>query len=188
MEQRPIRPRAAEWSIERRDLLRRLAKSTVFLLAVPLMTRHVLPPTAQAAKDHSKGEDMNQGNSFFDDPYRLPRHVLPTRYDLRLEPDLAGATFQGRATIALSVRQATSSIVCNALELTVEEAIVEDSGGRRQPASVAFDEPLQRCRLTVSEPLAPGEWRLHVLFRGTLNDKLRGFYRSTYKDQLGTTL
>ena len=35
--------------------------------------------------------------------------------------------------------------------------------------------------------MAAGEWRLHMMFRGTLNDTLRGFYRSTYKDQTGAT-
>ena len=29
------------------------------------------------------------------DPYRLPRWVLPTRYDIELEPDLEAATFTG---------------------------------------------------------------------------------------------
>jgi puromycin-sensitive aminopeptidase len=174
-------------AFQRREFLRRLAKSAGLLLSVPLLTRYVFPTMAQAATDHSKGKVMNQDNAVSDDPYRLPRHVFPTRYELRLEPDLAGATFKGRATITLSVRQATSSIVCNALELTVDEAVVEDGQGRRQEASVAIDEALQRCRLTVSAPLTPGEWRLHFLFRGVLNDKLRGFYRSTYKDRHGST-
>src|SRR6185312_3754268 len=57
----------------------------------------------------------------------------------------------------------------------------------RQPASIDLDEPLQRCRLAAAHPLAPGQWRLHIEFRGTLNDKLRGFYRSTYKDRNGST-
>ena len=30
------------------------------------------------------------------DPYRLPRHTTPTRYELTLEPDLTGGTFRGR--------------------------------------------------------------------------------------------
>ena len=72
-----------------------------------------------------------------------------------LEPDLVSATFQGRASIALTVLKETRVIVCNALELAIDEAVVED-GGRRQTASVTLDESLQRCRMTVPEPLAPG--------------------------------
>jgi puromycin-sensitive aminopeptidase len=127
---------------------------------------------------------MNEVPHGLDDPYRLPQHVRPTRYHLILEPDLVSATFQGRATIALTVLKETRVIVCNALELAIGEAVVE-AGGRRQTASVTLDESLQRCRMTVPEPLAPGAWQLHIGFRGILNDKLRGFYRSTYTDQHG---
>ena len=61
---------------------------------------------------------MNQDqfqSRVLDDPYRLPRDIVPTRYDLRLEPDLTNATFQGLATITLTVVQSTTVIVLNAL-------------------------------------------------------------------------
>ncbi|HEU5304651.1 MAG TPA: M1 family aminopeptidase, partial [Gemmatimonadales bacterium] len=44
-----------------------------------------------------------------------------------------------------------------------------------------------RCRLSFDGALTPGTWQLRLDFRGILNDKLRGFYRSTYKDQAGAT-
>ena len=48
------------------------------------------------------------------DPYRLPRHTLPSRYDVELEPDLAAATFRGRATIEMATSEATDVLVLNA--------------------------------------------------------------------------
>ena len=147
--------------------------------------RRVPPATVDSALPAAKGKDMNEVPHGLDDPYRLPQHVRPTRYHLILEPDLVSATFQGRATIALTVLKETRVIVCNALELAIGEAVVE-AGGQRQTASVTLDESLQRCRMTVPEPLAPGTWQLHIGFRGMLNDKLRGFYRSTYTDQRGS--
>ena len=50
------------------------------------------------------------------DPYRLPRTVVPSRYDLRLEPDLAAATFAGRVEIAVDVHEPVEEIVLNAAE------------------------------------------------------------------------
>ena len=38
-----------------------------------------------------------------DDPYRLPRHVIPTRYEIRLEPDLDKALFHGQETVTVTV-------------------------------------------------------------------------------------
>ena len=121
------------------------------------------------------------------DPHRLPRHVVPSRYDVRLAPDLDALTFQGEETIALTVLEPTSEIVLNAAELAIREAVLTDARGRTLAAAVELDEAAERCRLALAEPLAPGPWRLRLAFGGTLNDKLRGFYRSTYKDAQGRT-
>lgn len=121
------------------------------------------------------------------DPYRLPRHVIPHRYDLRLEPDLESATFAGQETVALTVTQPTSTILLNAVDLEIVSAFIEGPAARRLTAAIEPDTAGQRCRFTFPESLSPGEWRLQLAFRGTLNDQLRGFYRSTYKDETGQT-
>jgi puromycin-sensitive aminopeptidase len=121
------------------------------------------------------------------DPYRLPRTVVPERYDLRLEPDLTTLTFRGDETIAIAVAEPVREIELNAIELAVDEAVVVDAAGREQRGRVTLDEATERCRLAFAEPLAPGAGRLRLVFRGTLNDKLRGFYRSVYKDPSGVS-
>jgi len=120
------------------------------------------------------------------DPYRLPRHVIPTRYDLRLEPDLAAAVFTGQVTIALTVKQTTQTILLNAVDLTIESVTIEGRQGQTLTASVELEPQTQRAVLTFGEPIQPGECRLYLSFHGKLNDQLRGFYRSTYKDETGT--
>ena len=49
---------------------------------------------------------------------RLPRGVLPLRYDLALAPDLDRHTFQGQVRIQLRVDQPTHDIVMHSFELT----------------------------------------------------------------------
>ncbi|MDF0675863.1 MAG: M1 family metallopeptidase [Nitrospira sp.] len=120
------------------------------------------------------------------DRYRLPRHVIPTRYDLRLEPDLTAATFTGQVTIAITVKQATQTILLNAVDLVLQSALVEGANRRQVEALIELDEKSQRVGLSFHEPIQPGEWRLLLSFHGQLNDQLRGFYRSTYKDASGT--
>jgi len=122
------------------------------------------------------------------DPYRLPAGVRPRRYELRLEPDLAAATFAGTAAIALSIDVATSIIVCNALDLEVDAAWVENADGQRVDThSISLDAETERLTLEFAESLPVGAVTLHTRFRGELNDKLRGFYRSTFTDTNGAT-
>ena len=43
-------------------------------------------------------------------PHRLPRTVLPRRYDLRLAPDLEAATFAGTVAIEVEVQAPTREV------------------------------------------------------------------------------
>ncbi|HSE92344.1 MAG TPA: M1 family metallopeptidase [Methylomirabilota bacterium] len=121
------------------------------------------------------------------DSYRLPRHVVPTRYEIRLEPDLVTATFTGVERITVRVAEPTREVVLNAAELAVTEASVADGRGRALAGRATLEPELERCRLVFDGDVTPGEWTLTVVFSGALNDKLRGFYRSTFKDQSGAT-
>lgn len=117
-------------------------------------------------------------------PYRLPRTVLPQRYDLTLTPDLDAATFAGSVDIVVEVGEPTTTVVMNAIELEVDEAWVT-AGGTRHEVSVSLDEDTERCTLTLTEALPAGAATVSLRFRGLLNDKLRGFYRSTFTDDDG---
>src|SRR3712207_3554913 len=122
------------------------------------------------------------------DPYRLPRHILPTRYDIRLEPDLTAETFEGDETISLRVLHPASEIVLNAAELEIskEEVEIEDESGASQRAEqVELEEETQRYRLAFRDTIMPGTWLLRLRFKGRLNTTLEGFYLSTYKDTSG---
>jgi len=115
------------------------------------------------------------------DPYRLPRGAVPTHYDVELAPDLAAATFDGRVEVAVEVVEPVEELVLNAIELDIGEVRVDGS-------DVQWHLEPDTERLVVSPVggLQPGTVSLVVSFTGTLNDKLRGFYRSTFKDDAGT--
>jgi len=114
------------------------------------------------------------------DPYRLPDLVRPTRYDVRLTPSLTEATFSGSVTIRLDVDAPTDVLVLNAAELDIHRCVVD---GR--DASWQLDESTERLLVTPAVPIERDTVTLAIDFSGVLNDKLRGFYRSTYTDADG---
>jgi puromycin-sensitive aminopeptidase len=118
--------------------------------------------------------------------YRLPRTVIPSRYELRMEPDLSSASFAGNLVVDVEVVEPTTEVVLNALDLVIASAEMVDTAGEVHPAtSIEYDSDKQRVALGFSGTLAPGNWQLRTTFAGILNDKLCGFYRSTYKDEDG---
>ena len=121
------------------------------------------------------------------DPHRLPRTVVPSRYDLVLEPDLDAGTFRGTVAASVDVVDPVAELVLNAIELVIDEAWVVDANGTRSDASVSYDEATERATLSFDAALVTGTATVHASFRGILNDKLHGFYRSTFTDATGTT-
>ena len=121
------------------------------------------------------------------DRYRLPRTVVPSRYDLVLEPDLDAATFSGSVAVAVEVHEQVDELIVNALDLAVDDATLRGDGGLEvHAAEIVLDAEVQRATLRLAEPVEPGAYMLEMSFRGELNDQLHGFYRSTYTDDEGT--
>ena len=118
--------------------------------------------------------------------YRLPRAVVPSRYDLTLETDLDAARFEGVARIAVTVHEPVTEIVLNARDLEVLAAtFVDGSGAGVEVAKLLIDEGADRLHVVLAEPVSPGNGMLTLTYRGELNDKLVGFYRSTFVDAEG---
>ncbi|MBJ83457.1 MAG: peptidase [Acidimicrobiaceae bacterium] len=117
-------------------------------------------------------------------PHRLPRQVLPKHYIISLEPDLEGSSFEGTVSIDLDVVSETDTVIVNAAELEIESVYLEQNE-TIQANSIVLNEELERAEFAFPVVLQPGPARLTCSFKGTLNDKLRGFYRSTWKDESG---
>lgn len=109
----------------------------------------------------------------------LPTNVKPHHYDLVLEPLFDSFTFKGEETIHLDVKDTTTSIELNSLEIDIHEAAVNGTAVK----DIKFDTDNQTATFTLAEELAAGtKARLHIKFTGELNDKMAGFYRSSYQD------
>jgi puromycin-sensitive aminopeptidase len=119
--------------------------------------------------------------------FRLPRAVEPETYRIEIEPDLGAASFSGTVSIDAVIHEPVSEIVLNAVELAVSDVEVRLSDDTAIACTVAFDDDLEWVTFRAPSELPTGRCTLSCRFTGTLNDKLRGFYRSTYTAPNGET-
>ena len=59
-------------------------------------------------------------------PGKLPKHVVPEEYAIRIAPDAKKLTFTGSETIKLDVRKPTRELVLNAAEIDIAKASLDD--------------------------------------------------------------
>ncbi len=121
---------------------------------------------------------LQLGISAFGHAQRLPTNVMPVHYSLALTPDLKAATFTGRETIDVVIKQPTSAITLNAIELNLQSADVQ--WGDRHPltGSVSYDTGKQQAMFTFPAAIPAGPATIRIRFTGILNNELRGFYLS----------
>ncbi|MHB8295304.1 MAG: M1 family metallopeptidase, partial [Acidimicrobiales bacterium] len=131
---------------------------------------------------------MNPGTPVNDDNrFRLPREVLPERYELTIRPDLDRERFEGRVRIAAVASQAVEEIVLNAADLVISEVHVFQPGAGHHPGhppvQVAYRPELEQVELRLPEPVGPGRLVIDAAFEAPLGRSLRGFYLTPLPDQ-----
>ncbi|CAK7223929.1 Aminopeptidase 2 mitochondrial [Sporothrix bragantina] len=117
----------------------------------------------------------------------LPADVIPRHYDLTLEPDFSKFTFEGTVVIDLDVVNDTSSVSLHTLELDVHSVKVSTDGAVLSSSpNVSYTADSQTTKLDFDGTLAKGsKAQLELTFTGSLNDKMAGFYRSSFRNEKG---
>ena len=118
----------------------------------------------------------------------LPDDVHPHEYDLTLTPNFDDFTFTGREVVRIDVLEPTMALVLNAAELTIlSSKLTLEDGSVRMPRSTDLDEDAETVSFDFGGVIPQGRAQLEIEFTGELNDRLRGFYRSQYTAQDGST-
>ena len=122
------------------------------------------------------------------DSFRLPKHVVPTDYVIKLFPNPTGKSgrFRGEETIAVTVKEATNVIALNVCEINIQKVRIT-RGGKSIVGKVSVNKENEVAVITFPKTIAAGDWKLHLSFTGSHNQGLRGFYKSTWEDAAGKT-
>src|SRR3990172_275627 len=112
---------------------------------------------------------------------RLPMHVKPERYKIMLKPDLNEFTFTGEETIYLKLEKPTKQITLHAVDLEIESVEFIHKNKQIVAGKISYQPEDETITFTFPKPLQKGKSQLKLIFKGILNDKMRGFYRSRYE-------
>lgn len=109
----------------------------------------------------------------------LPTNVSPLHYELTLEPNFDSFKFDGSVDITVQINERTNFIELNSIEIEIHSAFVNDV----KVSKITYNEEEQTARFELDDHLIEGaEAILRLTFTGILNDKMAGFYRSTYQE------
>ncbi|MDE2399862.1 MAG: M1 family metallopeptidase [Patescibacteria group bacterium] len=117
---------------------------------------------------------------------RLSKNIVPIEYKIRLKPDLENFTFDGIETITLSILEKTKTLTLHSKEIDIETADVllgkNPHTGEIEKlfAKISYDTERETATFSFQKFIPRGKIKLILVFRGILNDKMRGFYRSKY--------
>src|SRR3989338_7659345 len=114
---------------------------------------------------------------------RLTTNVIPTRYEIHLKPDLEAFVFEGEETIHLSLKKPTKTLTLHSVELEIVCAEIASHTHSLLAQKITYDEKAETATLTFEKILSKGEHKLAIMFRGILNDRMHGFYRSSFEHE-----
>lgn len=110
---------------------------------------------------------------------RLPTHISPIKYDLKLKPDLEAFTFEGREVIEIKISKPLKEITLHSKDIKIETAEIIYRGVN-EFAKINYNEKNETVTFIFKKNIPKGKVKLIVNFGGIINDSLRGFYKSTY--------
>ena len=108
---------------------------------------------------------------------RLDKNVIPKSYKIELKPDLENFTFSGIETITLQITKKTKSITLHCKDIKVETANIIGVF-----AKIFYNVKAETVTLSFPKLIPKSTSKLILVFKGILNDKMRGFYRSKYTE------
>lgn len=114
---------------------------------------------------------------------KLPKNAIPNRYEIDLDIDLENFKYAGKETIYIEVVDDSTEIQLNSLGIDIVNAFVENDEGIHIDASVNYINEEEKIALSFEEIVKAGDWKLYINFNATIVDDLRGFYRSSFKNE-----
>ncbi|XP_014271442.2 glutamyl aminopeptidase [Halyomorpha halys] len=154
-----------------------------------LLERSPTPVQAyqQPNMDNSSSPTLANYDELWEKNAILPKDVIPSHYNLFLNPDLQNGTFSGEVDISINVSKQRHYLLLHIHELEIIKTSVYNEAGSEIKIYNSFSYPEnQYWVILLKESIVPGKYSIKIQFSGSLTGKIVGFYRSTYTAQDGS--
>ncbi len=111
----------------------------------------------------------------------LPSHIVPSHYDIFLQPDLDNFVFEGEETIEVRIDSEDKKITLHSAEIEIFSASVTFGKKTIDAKKISYNKKAETVTLSFGNNIPKGKAKINIKFAGILNDKMRGFYRSRYE-------
>ncbi len=108
----------------------------------------------------------------------LTSSISPINYKLVFKPDFKKFAYSGDEEIEVNILRSTDKIIINSRELTIKKAVVE-SGKKVYDTKLKYNKLDETVELKLPKKIK-GSAIIKINFSGLNNDKMYGFYRSSY--------
>jgi aminopeptidase N len=116
--------------------------------------------------------------NFDQTPGKLPKDIVPERYDIGIAPSIESASFTGAVTISLNVRKPVKQLVLNSLGLKILKATLVANG--EIPLTPQLDEKEQLLTFPLPKELPSGSAKLTIIYTGKLSETPEGLFITRY--------
>ncbi|XP_029428704.1 leucyl-cystinyl aminopeptidase [Rhinatrema bivittatum] len=114
---------------------------------------------------------------------RLPRNIMPVRYDLVLHPNLTTKSFTGSVQIMLNVTQESKNIILHSSGLNITSVTLTSAA--KIEVDVLEYPTFAQIAVVPVKPLSQAQmYNLSIEYSAYLSDTYYGFYKIAYKDEL----
>src|ERR1700751_1095028 len=112
-------------------------------------------------------------------PILLPQDVEPVHYNLEIKTDFEKFTFSGKENVDVVIKRSTSRITLHAVDLTINKASLAIYDEIINPKKISFNKKKESVTFHFGRKLS-GSASLRIEYDGVLNDRMHGFYRTSY--------
>jgi aminopeptidase N len=127
--------------------------------------------------------EAEQPFAFESTPGELPKNVVPRHYYIRIRPNLQSFTTAGQEVVHFEVLTPADEIILNTVDIKIVHAELGAETDTKVTSEV--DPARQTTRFKFPKTLAPGTYRLSLVFEGRINEEAQGLFYEKYQTASG---